>query len=366
MTQATCRWGIMGTATISRKTWQGIQKADNAKLVAVASRSAKRSQEFIAECQARVPIEPPTALGDYESLLKRTDVDAVYIPLPTGIRKEWVIKAAEAGKHVLCEKPCAIHSADLEQMVAACRKNHVQFMDGVMYMHSTRLGELRAALDDPNNVGQIKRINCQFSFCAPPEFFEANIRTTSDLEPQGCLGDLGWYTIRFALWTLKWTMPTHVIGRMLDSIQRPGSSQKVPLEFSADLFFPGVTAAFYCSFRTHHQQWANISGTKGYVRIQDFVLPFFGAETRFEINQATFIEDGCDFSMEQRARKVVVSEHGNSHSNSQETNLIRTFSKLALSGKPDWSWADYSLKTQQVMDACLKSAMSDGALTQVN
>ncbi len=360
MSPKICRWGILSTATISRKTWQGIHKAGNAKLIAVASRNLDRSREFIANCQARVPVDPPIALGDYETLLQRPDIDAVYIPLPTGIRKEWVIKAAEAGKHVLCEKPCAINSADLEVMIAACRKNRVQFMDGVMYMHSARLSELRRALDDPTNVGQIKRINCQFSFCAPPEFFDANIRTTSDLEPHGCLGDLGWYTIRFALWTMNWAMPTHVIGRMLDSLKRPGSPAKVPMEFSAELFFPGVMASFYCSFRTHHQQWANVSGTKGYLYVQDFVLPFFGAETRFEINNAEFIEDGCDFYMEKRARPFLVNEHGNSGANAQETNLIRTFSQLATSGATDEFWPSISLKTQKVMDACFESALADG------
>lgn len=360
MTTTTCRWGILSTATISRKTWQGIHRAGNAKLIAVASRTVDRSRQFIAECQARIPVETPVALGDYDSLIRRDDIDAVYIPLPTGIRKEWVIKAANAGKHVLCEKPCAIHAADLEEMIAACRKNNVQFMDGVMYMHTARLQSLRAALDDPNNVGEIKRINCQFSFCAPQQFLDGNIRTTSELEPHGCLGDLGWYTIRFALWAMQWTMPTRVVGRMLDGIQRPGSKAKVPLEFSAELFFPGVTASFYNSFRTHHQQWANVSGTKGYIYIQDFVLPYIGSETRYEISNAEFIEDGCDFYMEKRARPVHINEHGNSHSTAQETNLIRTFSRLAIGGKPDDFWPTISLQTQRVMDACYQSALADG------
>lgn len=304
-------------------------------------------------------------MGDYDSLLQRTDIDAVYIPLPTGIRKDWVLKAARAGKHVLCEKPCAVRADDLSEMIEACRKHRVQFMDGVMYMHSARLAEMRRALDDPDNVGQVKRIHCQFSFCPPSEFFESNIRTASDLEPHGCLGDLGWYTIRFALWTMRWALPTHVSGRMLERIQRPGSDRAVPLEFSAELFFPGVTASFYCSFRTHHQEWANVSGTKGYLYVQDFVLPFFGAETRFEINNAEFIEDGCDFSMEKRARSFAVNEYSNSGTTAQETNLIREFSRLALSGTPDEFWPEVSLKTQRVMDACMESALNDGRMTPV-
>ena len=72
-------------------------------------------------------------------MLAAKDVDALYIPLPTGLRKEWVIRAAQAGKHIVCEKPCAINAADLREMVDACRQHRVQFMDGVMFMHSRRL-----------------------------------------------------------------------------------------------------------------------------------------------------------------------------------------------------------------------------------
>lgn len=361
MNRTKCRWGILGTATISRKTWRGLRDAGNAQLLAVASRDLERSRAFISQCQSLIPIEPGVeAMGDYDALVRRDDIDALYIPLPTGLRKEWVLKAAAAGKHVLCEKPCAVNAADLAEMIAACRQHNVQFMDGVMYMHNARLQEMRKALDEPQNVGQIKRITSQFSFRAPDEFFQSNIRSTSDLEPHGCLGDLGWYTIRFALWAMNWAMPTHVVGRLLDKIQRPGTAHPVPVEFSAELFFPGVTASLYNSFRTHHQQWANISGTNGYLYVQDFVLPFFGAETRFQINNAEFIEDGCDFSMERRARTIALNEYSNSGRTSQEANLVRNFSALVLRGKPDEFWPRIALQTQAVLDACWKSALAGG------
>jgi predicted dehydrogenase len=356
-----CRWGILSTATIARKTWQAIRKAGNARLEAVASRNRDRAREFVDLCQGLVPFETaPAALGDYDELLARADIDAVYIPLPTGIRKPWVLKAAAAGKHVLCEKPCAVNSADLREMIEACRRNNVQFMDGVMYMHTERLRDLRRVLDDPANVGTIKRITSQFSFCAPLEFFSENIRSTSELEPHGCLGDLGWYTIRFALWAMNWALPTHVIGRILDRVQRPGTNQIVPVEFAAELFFPSVSASFYCGFRTHHQQWVNVSGTRGYLYVQDFVLPFCGAETRYEIDNAEFIQDGCDFRMEKRARTVSLNEYSNAAATAQETNLIRSFSQLVLGGRPE-----ISLKTQQVLDACFSSALAGEARVAV-
>src|SRR3974390_3328079 len=120
------RWGILGTANIAQKNWKAIHNAGNATVVAVASRSLDRSRDFIDKCQAEVPMgKAPRAFGSYDELLHSSEVDAVYIPLPTGIRKEWVIKAAAAGKHIVCEKPCALTVADLEEMLAACQQYNV-------------------------------------------------------------------------------------------------------------------------------------------------------------------------------------------------------------------------------------------------
>ena len=111
-----CRWGILSTAGIARKNWQAIHNSGNGTIVAVASRDAAKAQQFIDECQADVSFATaPEAIGGYDELLGRDDIDAVYIPLPTGLRKEWVIKAAQAGKHVMCEKPCAIHADGFER-----------------------------------------------------------------------------------------------------------------------------------------------------------------------------------------------------------------------------------------------------------
>src|SRR5690349_9072875 len=99
MSTAQCRWGILGTARIARKIWKAVRNAGNAELVAVASRDADRARRFIGECQADVLLTPgPAACGGYQELLDRDDVDAVYVPLPTGVRKEWVLQAARAGK----------------------------------------------------------------------------------------------------------------------------------------------------------------------------------------------------------------------------------------------------------------------------
>jgi predicted dehydrogenase len=361
-----CRWGILGTANIARKNWKAIRVAGNSTLTAVASRGAARAKQFIDECQADVTFaHAPTACGGYEELLRRADVDAVYIPLPTGIRREWVVKAAEAGKHILCEKPCGTSAADLRAMLAACEKNRVQFMDGVMFMHSARLPLLRKVLDDGESVGTLRRIASQFSFAAPDEFLRSNIRVSHELEPLGALGDLGWYNIRFALWVMKYQMPERVSGRTL--AEHGSAKAAVPTEFSGELFFPhGVSASFYCSFRVENQQWAHASGTKGSVSLSDFVLPFYGAEAAFEVSQPVFNVQGCAFRMEAHTRRHAVREYSEGAAGAQEVNMIRAFSELVTSKKLDPTWGDIAMKTQLILDACLQSARDGGKVLPAN
>src|SRR5208282_2570367 len=115
---------------------------------------------------------------------------------------------------------------------------------------------------------RIRLIVSQFSFAAPPEFFQGNLRAHSGLEPLGCLGDLGWYCIRFTLEMLDGQLPTAVCGHLLASQGRPDSPATVPTEFSAELFYPeGLSASLYCSFLAEIQQWANLGGTTGFIHV---------------------------------------------------------------------------------------------------
>ena len=355
--QAVCRWGIMSTALIGRKNWQAIKLSGNGQVVAVASRSAANAEKYIDEVQSFVPFDQkPEAVEGYDQLLLRDDIDAVYVPLPTGLRKEWVTKAAEAGKHVMCEKPCGCDSAELAAMVEACTANNVQFMDGVMYMHGKRLPMLRQLLDS-GKLGNVKRITTQFSFCGDEEFRAGDIRTDSRLEPLGCLGDLGWYTIRFALFVMNYEMPTKVVARMINEFKREDSPEPVPMELEYQLEFAnGVSASLYNSFRTGHQQFAHVSGTKGHFYIPDFVLPYKGTEASFQENYPDFTVEGCDFEMVQNGELTSVDEPGNSAVDSQETNLYRNFASIVLSGKTDPFWPKIALQTQQIMDAVVTSA----------
>jgi len=339
------RWGFLSTAGIARKNWVAIQQSENSMLTAVASRDADRAQAFINECQVTAPFpHPPQVLGSYEALLASPDVDAVYIPLPTGLRAPWVIRAAEAGKHILCEKPCATSTAELELMLAACQRYQVQFMDGVMFMHQQRLGAVRTVLDDGASVGQIRRIMSIFSFRGHEGFGQQNIRTHGDLEPAGCLGDLGWYCLRFALWAMHWQLPLEVTGRLLSVPEaRPGAAAG-PQEFSGELLFAdGVSAGFYCAFTVPNQCWVNVSGTNGSLRMDDFVHPFDAAAPAYQLN-----------------RELVPVPADSLPVQSQETRMINAFARQVQSGQLNAEWPAWSWHTQLVQDACLTSARNRG------
>ena len=334
------RWGIPGTARIARKIWKGIWHSGNSIVTAVASRDLERARQFITDCQRENPFEtPPAALGSYQELLTSRNVDAVYIPMPTGIRKEWVVRAAEAGKHVLCEKPCAASVSEIREMIDACHRNHVQFMDGVMFMHNPRLDRIRQALDDGKSIGPIRRIASHFSFFSTDDFRQTNIRGDGALEPLGCLGDLGWYCVRFALWAMNWRLPREVSGRILSQNYKERSPCPVPFDFSGELIFDNdISSSFFCSFLTAYANWVAVTGTLGHLRVPDFTLPARSNQGALEINGELSDNSGID------------------PLTTQEVNMVRNFTNQVLSRKLREDWPEWALKTQIVVNACLDSA----------
>ena len=359
-----CRWGILGTASIAKKNWHALLNAGNSPIIAVASRSMEKAQCFIRECQHSAPagyvVEP---IEGYDNLIAREDIDAIYIPLPTAIRTQWAIKAALSGKHIVIEKPCGLEVSDLEKILAAAEQTRVQVMDGVMFQHSSRLKKIREILADQHSVGAVRRITSHFSFMGTPEWILSN----SMVEPAGCLGDVGWYNIRFTLFVMNYRMPAKVRGRMLNGIERSDGSGFTPTEFEGELVYSdGVTATMYNSFNTSRQQWAYISGTEGYLHLKDFVLPHYGNEVGFTLGKDSFNDNGCFFNLERHEQHFSCAEYSNNHSTSQESRLFREFGSIVLSGKWDLVWPELSLKTQRIMDALLESAQSDGCYISIN
>lgn len=367
MSDSICRFGILGTAGIARKNWKAMRLAGNSSVTAVASRSVENAQRFISQCSAEVPQQqPPQAFGCYQEMLDSDLIDAVYIPLPTALRHPWVIRAAEAGKHVIAEKPAAISTAQLTEMLDACRQHGVQYMDGVMFMHSQRLPLIQQIVHVRQELGQVHRMASQFCFAGGEEFSRTNIRTDISLEPHGCLGDLGWYCIRMFYWLMSEQLPVEVRGRALSPMQGTTSQGTVPGEFSAELRFAnGVSAVFYNSFRTAHQQWLHVSGSEGYLQVDDFVLPYCGSELAAYVGHDHFMIDNTRFHMESHRQRHVVYEYDAGHHSAQEVRMIQAFAGQVLSGSLNQRWPQWALHTQMIQDACFASALRDGAAVQL-
>src|SRR4051812_46429596 len=132
------RWGVLGYARIaSESVIPALLRASNSELHALASRD--EAKLTIARARYRIP---KTYVG-YDALLRDADVDAVYIPLPNAQHREWTIRAAEHGKHVLCEKPLGLNASEVRDMIAACASNRVTLMEAFMYRYTDRVAKVR-------------------------------------------------------------------------------------------------------------------------------------------------------------------------------------------------------------------------------
>src|SRR5690625_1015632 len=183
------RWGIMSTASIGKRSViPGIQESERNEVVAVASRSLENAQVFADE------LGIPQAYGSYEELLNDAEIDAVYIPLPNHLHKEWTVKAAEAGKHVLCEKPIALNETEVLEMIEASKKADVILAEAYMYRHQKRYADIRELLKN-GEIGEIRGIHGVFTFNGAGN--KGNIRFTKEWGG-GSIYDVGCYPISAA------------------------------------------------------------------------------------------------------------------------------------------------------------------------
>lgn len=342
-----CRWGILGTANIANKNIPAIRRLSRevAEVVAVASRTLERAQEFAKKHDIS------KAYGTYEELLNDPEIDAVYIPLPTAMHCEWVKKAAQKGKHILCDKPVGVNANEVVEMLKAVKEANVEFMDGVMFMHHHRLQQLADRIHDKEKFGSVVTVTSGFHFYASDEWCATNIRLKKELEPLGAAGDLGWYTVRLSLFAFDYAWPVAAESRVHVS-----TVEGVPLEMSAALYFDNneqKKAYFSVSFRQAFQQWAVISGTGAIVQLDDFVIPRSTKKVDYSVKVDTLNDNATEIS--QNLNTVGVEDC------CQETEMMRTFSEAVIRRKSggqglDPFWQRVVLQTQTVLDACLASA----------
>ena len=184
--------GVIGCARIAKKNCTAANKAfASCAIKSIASRNADKASAFINEVFAKSAQRPTlifTGEDAYKDLLEtKESCDAVYIPLPTKLHDEYVIKALCNKKHVLLEKPVAVSAQAYRDMLAVASKEGKFLMDGTMFVHAPRTRRIVKSIPNPN------RIHMNFTFDGGADFLQNDIRVKKDGDLLGCVGDLGWY-----------------------------------------------------------------------------------------------------------------------------------------------------------------------------
>lgn len=250
------KWGILGCAGIVRRRFMpGIAKAKRAEVVAVASRDQAKADSFAAEYGIAA------AYAGYERLLDDPRVEAVYIPLPNHMHAEWIIRAAQKGKHVLCEKPLATSEAEAGRAVEACKSHGVKLMEGFMYRFHPRTLKAKQLMDS-GRLGEVKLLRAESNHVIHDT---NNIRL---LPGGGALMDVGCYCVNAARYFYG-SDPLAVYGRA-----RVDPKLGVDMTFSGLLEFPGDRIALFdCSFELSYQQGYELIGDAGTLKAERGFVP---------------------------------------------------------------------------------------------
>ena len=247
------RWGILSTARINRRLLGPIREASRSELVGVASRSLDKATEYVAENNI------PKSFGSYEEMLASSDIDVIYNPLPNGLHCEWTVKAAHAGKHVLCEKPVVTSLAELDQVETAATTNNVTVFEAFMYLHHPQMQKIQE-IAHSDRLGQLQLINSWFSFYLPRKNRD-NIRLQPDLTG-GSMWDVGVYPNSLAIVTAQVGAPIEVWATQLVQEEGVDVGMQAQMRFSN-----GIIAQIACGFRSPFRVGAQIVGERGYLNV---------------------------------------------------------------------------------------------------
>lgn len=239
------RWGILGAANINVDVIPAIKKTGRSEVIVLGSRSLEKAQAQATR------FEIPLAVGSYQQVLDNPDVDVVYIPLANHIHAEWTIKALEAGKHVLCEKPLVLTLEEADAVTAAAQRTGKVVMEAFAYLQQPQTKKVRELLQS-GIIGDVKVITGTFSFV----FENMQDFRWNPAYGGGSLWDIGSYPVSYAYW-LQGT-PDEVFGHKRLA---PGG---VDLAFAGQMHYAsGVVAQFDCSFDQEFFLDMDIRGTKG-------------------------------------------------------------------------------------------------------
>ena len=257
------RWGILSTANIGRAAViPAIKASRNGDVRAVASRNRERAYAFASE------LGIPQSYGSYEALLEAEDIDAVYVSLPNSLHCEWTVKAAETGKHVLCEKPLGATAAECEKMDRAARKNGVTLMEAFMYRFHPRTERVSKLIRD-GAIGPLRSIQSTFTF---------RLRRSDDIRLQkdlagGALMDVGCYGVNVSR-TLAAAEPVEVQAFAHWAESGVDSQMAGTLRFEN-----GLLAQFDCALTLERRESYQAAGPDGYLSVSSAFLPGVGEST---------------------------------------------------------------------------------------
>lgn len=269
-------WGILSTAKIGReKVIPAMQRSNYCAIRAIASRDEAQAQAIAGQ------LKIPVVYGSYEALLNDAAIDAVYIPLPNHLHVPWAIAALQAGKHVLCEKPIGLSSAEARQLLqAAKQKPQLKIMEAFMYRFHPQWVQARTLLHE-GRIGILRTVQSFFSYYnADPK----NIRNQKHMGGGGMM-DIGCYCVSLSRFLFN-EEPVRVLGRVeYDPVLQTDTMASGILDFSKG------TASFTCSTQLMPYQRVNILGTEGRIEIE---IPFNApplAQTRIWLHTKTATEE---------------------------------------------------------------------------
>ena len=253
------KWGILGVANITNKLIPAFQQSKTGKLVAISSRSIDKAKI----CSEKYNI--PKYYGNYRDLIRDPEIEAVYIPLPNHLHKEWTLEAASHKKHVLCEKPLAVTSQDAADMFYGSQKHGCKLMEAFMYRFDPKIEKIRKMIQD-KTLGEIKYIDFNFSHPLEERLAKKNDYRLNKEYGGGAFYDLGVYGINLINYLLEDT-PKEI----LDCKVIKNDEKDIDRTTFTKLLYPNnVVATMTVSFQ-FYSNYLQIAGTTGALEVSNII-----------------------------------------------------------------------------------------------